>query len=142
MTGISLPLLKKAKFDFKSVEDNTTVEFVLVDRIEVLHWREVSLLVQVHSAVIASPDLVVVAMRNKSLSEDDPGMTFTSQLFVGSVTLGANTQIPHFATVPVTIPGEYDLGPMAQLVIQVIRGFSGLQALSIALSADLSLKDG
>lgn len=142
MSGLLFPLLPKTNITFDRISVGDQQLIVLVDRINLIHWREATMQVNVHSHTLTGPsDSITIGLRNQSVSEDDPAISFTDRdgSFLVGLAVTSFDVPPRYIPLYLTGPGVYQLGPMAQLVALGSRQSSG--SVSALVSVDLSLKD-
>lgn len=117
-------------------------ELVLADRVDVLHWREITLALRVHTHTLGGqPNPILINIYAQSVSDQDPGLEFLDKNFQTVLQLDNTTPIPCLM--------EANLGdgqwypsygpPMVRITAQSTQTASG--TISATISADIAVKD-
>ena len=127
--------VRKRTVDFAGLGSGLTQRLILGDRIEVLHWREITLLVRVHSHSLASgAGTIRVGTLGQSVSLDDANAEFIDPSSFNFVLLDSSTPSTAFISAPQT-----NIYPMFRLVAEGSR--TGAGALNATVSVEFSCKD-
>jgi hypothetical protein len=132
---------------FNGLAPGQNQTIILLDRVPVIEWAEVTLLLRVHSHNLASgAGVITVGAYAESISADEPGTTFLDQATFAAVALSQTTPSPTYFAVPI-MTGGLTAGGLASMpaLVQIVASgaqFSSGTILSATLSAQLSVKDG
>jgi hypothetical protein len=140
MSGFVLPVLPKRVVDFTTLVTGTE-DLILADRVPLLHWRELTLRMQIsdHSLSGGSGTIKIIVIP-QSWTAEDPGVQFLSTSTTIAATLGSTTPNPAFLSAPLTtIGGGAVIAAMARIVAQGNRLAAG--AINATLSMAFSTKD-
>ena len=113
---------------------STTADLVIVRALPVFGYREVTVLVKVHSRVLDGGATIQILASEASPSEDAPGVDFvaTAVVFTASVATGTTPALVHAGNAS-TFGGHLQI---------VVRGNRGSKGSCVAvLEADLVLKE-
>ncbi len=139
MSGVTIRAVPRRVVDFGGLITNLTEDLVLADRVDVRHWLELTMLVQVHvHSLLNGAGTITIGAFNQSLSSEDPDVTFVGATAVGSLTLDSFTGSPAYAAVPLSPIA--DVGDMVRLVASATRTQSG--TLNATISVNISAKNG
>ena len=124
------------------VTSGGTQAVVLADKVELVHWQELSMMVKVHSHSISSGSgTISVVAQPRSWSEDDPSVAFICRAGPGlPVILNRDTLTSDVQTGFMRTMGPNCVGSMVRIVALGNRTSTG--ALNATISVDLSAKDG
>jgi hypothetical protein len=142
MSGQIIPVVPRRVVDFGGVTSGSTQSLVLVDKVELVHWQELTMLVRMHSNSIASgAGTISVAAQPRSFSDDDPGVTFACSAGAGpALILGSTIANGESRTGFMRTMGPNCVGDMVRIVALGNRLNTG--TLNATISVDLSAKDG
>ena len=116
MFGNVLPVMPKRFVDFGTLATGATQEVVLADRVELLHWRELTLQIQVHSHTLAaSSNTIAIRAWPQSWTTEDPGLTFLTSAVPTSVTISSTTASPALLTLTIPTLGGYGTGAIGEI---------------------------
>jgi len=91
MAANILPVIPKRVIDFGGIATGTQT-VVLAERLPVPFWREVTMVVRVHSHTLASAsNSIQIQAKPESWTEEDPGMVFLTTGGAGNTITIANT---------------------------------------------------
>ncbi len=145
MPGYILPALPKRVVDFATLATGSTEDLILADRIPLLHWRELTLRMQISSHSLgpggSGAGTIKIIVIPQSWTQEDPGVQFLSTSTTIAATIDNSTPTPPtFLTAPlVTIGSGPVIAAMARIVAQGNRTATG--ALNATLAIDFSTKD-
>jgi hypothetical protein len=116
-------------------------EFVLADQVDILHWREATLQVWVHSHTLAAHgNTIQISVFGQSVSEDDPGLQFVYRSEMAQATIDQNSGSPSFFTLDIGQSGSmYFAPPMVRVVAAFTLNDSG--TIMATLSGNVSVKE-
>jgi hypothetical protein len=118
----------------------TPQSVVLADKVQLVHWQELTMLVKVHSVVTSGGTISIRALPC-SYSPDDPGVTFVASAGAGpAVILDANVSSPNVKTGFLRTMGPNCVGDMIRIV--ALGNKTSANALNATISVELSAKDG
>jgi hypothetical protein len=133
-----ISLMPKRLVDFARVPSGASLTHVVADQIDIIPWRELTLLVNVHGHSLASGSgTITVCLLMQSVSLDDPSLEFIVPGIgneLATVTLNGATPTPCY----LSIPCASFAAAMAQLVVIGTRASAG--SLDAQLSMSLSAK--
>ena len=97
MAGYTISAVPKRTVDFAGLDAGLTQQLILADRVDLLQWREATMLVNVYSHSLASGagTLRIIAF-GQSISADDPSLDFIDSANVFAVTLNGSTPSPAY----------------------------------------------
>ena len=136
MAGLALHVVPRTKYTFDNVPSGTTFTVPIARHIDISRFREVTLLVRVHTKSLlatGSPTIVVGAVADVPTA-DDPAQDFLSAV-LASTTIIPGTTAP--SLVLVAIPAN--AGTMISVQLTVTQGTSAA-ALQSTISVDVSAK--
>ena|SRR5258706_4662653 len=140
MSGYIIPLVAKRKVDYASLPNPGQQDVILADRVEVIHWRELTVRVQVFDhSLISNAGTITVMVIPMSWTEEEPNQPFLSSISAGDVIIQNNTLTPAFLTKNLTTNGADCMTAMARVVARGIRSAGG--AMNATISVDFSAKD-
>jgi hypothetical protein len=142
MAGVILPVIPKRFLDFATLAAGGTQEVILADRVELLHWRELTLKVRLHNHTLTGTNTVAIRVWPQSWTPEDPGVAFLTAGGVVSTTLGAATPSPGLLTLTIPTVGALAsgaIGAMARFTALATR--TGAGTMQAALTLELSSKD-
>jgi hypothetical protein len=136
MSGQRLPILPKRLVDFATLAVGSQESVILADRVDLLYWRELTVLLRVHSHSLASgAGTIALVMRPQSWTPEDPGQPFLAAAST-LLTISSGTASPALLTCSVStllVPA------MVQIAVVGTRSNAGL--LNANLSVEFSSKD-
>jgi hypothetical protein len=133
-------LVPKRVLDFTGLSSGSTEDLILADRVELLHWREVTAQIRVSTHSLSSgAGTIAIRAAAQSWTEEDPTLAFFDDSNAWSVTITSATPSPAYLTFTIPTSGTACLGHMARFTARGNRTAAG--ALSAQLSLELSLKD-
>jgi hypothetical protein len=140
MSGFALPVLPKYFLDFSTLANSATEEYILADRVPLLHWRELTMKVRVHSHSLTGSNQIQFNVKPQSWTEEDPGIPFVSFTIAAFVVILSSTPSPALLTASIpTIGGAGSIAAMAQ--ITVIGSRAGVGSMNANCSIEFSEKD-
>ena len=134
-----IPVVPERSLDFDNIPG--TQEVVLADMVDVLHWRELTLLVRVHQHSLSSgAGTIRITAQPQSWSGEDPGVTFvdTSALLPFLVVIDSNTPSPGYLSKGIQMFGVPAMTAMTRIVAKAERVAAG--AMTATVSVDLAAK--
>lgn len=101
MTSSVIPVVSKRFLDFAGLPIGSHQDLILADRLSLLHWREVTLEVQVHShSLVATPtNGITFYVFGTSWTEEEPGTLFIND-FTGGVAIQPGVPSPAYLLAP------------------------------------------
>lgn len=140
MAGYLIPLISKRLVDFSTLAIGNSQTSVLADRVDTLHWREVTLRVRVHQHTLATASgTIIIGVLPQSWTSEEPNMAFLGPPVRESL-IDSGTPSPAFMVGDVPTFGDRAvLGPLARIVAVGQRTQVG--ALRAILSLDFVVKD-
>jgi len=140
MSGFIIPIVPKRVLDFSSVAVSSSQSVIIADRIDLLHWRGISLVLKVYSHTLTSgTGTIRFDVMPQSWTSDDPGMTFLASASAQSITIGSTTKNPDYLLADVNMSGPGCMSAMAQIVATCNRISVG--SLTAQISVDFSVRD-
>jgi hypothetical protein len=143
MSGSIIPIVGKRTIDFGGLGLGNTQAVILADRVELVHWQELTLLVKVHAHSLAASSAGTISIQALpcSWTDDDPGASFVCSAGSGPpVVIDANTLSPDFKSGFMRTTGPNSVGEMVRIVALGQRVQGG--AFNATVSVELSAKDG
>src|SRR5689334_17048766 len=114
-----LPTIPKRLLNFDGLEIGGSSNIVLAQEVELLHWRELTLMVQVHSHSLSSgAGSIYVAVVPMSRTIEDPSTAFLPSNFFLTAAIAAGVPSPTLLTLTLPTLGS---GAIADMVY--ISGF-------------------
>jgi hypothetical protein len=140
MTGYVLPCVPKRTLNLgQGPLSGGTQDVILADRFEVIHWREVTIVVRVHAhSLYGTANSVDIFMLPQSTSVDDPGITFLDQSNYLSVQLASGTLVGAILTMPAN--GYNNVYP-PMIQVGARATWNGAGSISATVSVDIVVKD-
>jgi hypothetical protein len=139
MTANELPVLPKVAFAFDTLAVGASQEVVIADRVPLWNWREVTLIVRVHSHTLAGTgNQITVRVYPQSWTPEDPGLTFLN-VFLFNVSIGSATGNPGMLTASVPMLGNGAVADRVRITAIGSRVQAG--SMDAAISLELSTKD-
>jgi hypothetical protein len=136
-----LPVIPKRFLDFSTLPNGSTNEFVLADRVQLLHWRELTLTVNVHSHTLTGTNTINIFVYPQSWTEEDPAKLFLAPIAGPTLTLTAFSPSPGLLTVPIQTLGQQPaIAAMARITAGGVRAASG-GTMQATLSLRFSTKE-
>jgi len=140
VSGRLLPAIPKRTLDFATLASGATQEVILADRVPLLHWRELTLIVRVHShTLLSSANTIIILVYPQSWTSEDPDIQFVTTSAAGGVTLGPATPSPTILNCPVATVGYFSIAALARITALASRQSAGV--MQAALSLEFSSKD-
>jgi hypothetical protein len=140
MAGYIIPLLAKTTIDFGTLAVGVVEQMALIERVDLLHWRQVVLIVRLHQVLIAplAGSISIIAV-GQSWTTEEPDTLFQEDISHGGggwlPPINENTPSGALLSLPLRVA----MPPMAGLLAYGSRINPG--ALSIVASAEFSVKD-
>jgi len=135
-----LPAFPKRLINFATLAVGATEDVIIADRLPLIHWRELTMLVHVHDhSLISGAGTIQIRAAAQSWTGEDPTLQFVSSSAVWTATLSSTTPNPTYQTVPIATTGTNCLGAMVRLFARGNR--TGAGALNATISVDFSSKD-
>jgi hypothetical protein len=138
MSKMVIPVMSERLIDFTTLAAGQQQELCLADRIDLRAWREVTLVLRIHSHTVSGSDTMTVWVRPQSWTPDDPGIVFLGGI-AGLATISATTPSPGLLTAAVATTGTQPVGSLARVTINGTR--SGASAMRATLSIAFAAKD-
>lgn len=140
MSFYRIPVVPKRKVDFTNLVNGTTEDLVLAERVELVQWREVQLLVGVTDHTISGTyGTISILAIPESWSEEDPTISFLSSSSYG-VTIDNTTPSPAYLNTNLLMLGSDCVGTMARIVARGSKTSAGSQSANIVV--ELAVTDG
>jgi hypothetical protein len=142
MAGQVIEAAPKRLVDFAGLSSGGTQDFILADRVPVPSWRELTLLVRVHSHAIASgAGTITIMAAPQSWTPEDPGLTFLTTPSTGwtQLALSNATLSPGFVTTNFIVGNANCTSAMTRLIARGNRTNTG--TLNALISVAFSVKD-
>jgi microcystin-dependent protein len=134
-----LPVLPKRSLDFGTLAVGASQDIIVGDRVELLHWRELSLKVRVHSHTLSGSNTIAISVFPQSHTPEDPSVQWLSQGTSTFVTLSASTPSPALLTLAVpTASGVQPIAAMARVIATGSRAGAG--TMQVSLTVEFSAK--
>jgi hypothetical protein len=134
LRGRALPVLPKKFLDFSTLPVGGSQEVVLADRVELLHWRELTLKVRVHSHTMTGSNNVAIAVYPQSWTWEDPGIQWLTSGTSTFAVIDASTPSPGLVNLVVpTLSGAQPIAAMARLTAFAQRAGAGTMRATITL---------
>jgi len=131
-------VLPERQFSFPG-PDSGTQNLMMLERIDLLQWRELTLRVRVHSHTLAgSSNTISVSVLPQSWTEEDPGLIFLGATAAGSVTMGTSTPSPALLTASIATLGANAIAALGALQVTGVRVGAG--TMNATLSIDICHK--
>lgn len=141
MAGYVQEAVPERVVDFSTLAVGGVEDVILADRIVLERWRELTLLVHVHSHSLAGGiGDITISIYPISWTDEDPSLAFLPAASTGSVTIDSTATSPGYLIAPITMYGLNCMGPMARVVAHGHRSLAG--ALNATVSIGFSCKDG
>jgi hypothetical protein len=140
MTGYVIPCVPKRSVTF-AMTNGTSNEVILADRVELVHWREITMMFRVHSHTLGgTPNTIQLGVYAQTHSGDDPGLLFIDPESITTVSLNQNTPTGALLELPFQDWNNAPYhAPMLRVVAQATKTATG--QLSAVITADISVKD-
>jgi hypothetical protein len=142
MAGLVIATTPKRVVDFSGLTSGSTQDFILADRVPILHWRELTAVVRVHSLNIgAGVGQINIYAAQQSWTPEDPGLPFLTNAasWVLATALSSTTQTPGSVAAPLTMGGSNCLGAMTRLIARGNRTAAG--SLNATITVEIVAKD-
>lgn len=140
--ALALPVLPKSVLNFATLPNPGTQEIVLADRVELLHWRELTLKVRVHSHTLTGSNTIAIKVWGMSWTPEEPGFQFPVASTTNVVTLSSSTPNPGMLSLSIPTLGAFGSGAipgMARFTALGSRASAG--SMQAALTLELSTKE-
>jgi hypothetical protein len=131
MAGTLLPLIPKRVFDFGALANSTTLQFPLVERIDVSRYIDCMVALRVHAASITTLNSLVFDLYGDGFTTEDPGLLFRTSSPLATQSVTAAT--PLLLTYGATVRGEF-----VTFILTATKAVAG--NLSATVSVDLVLR--
>lgn len=134
MANLLVPLFSLRRWSFDNLSSSGVINIVVVREIPCAAYRELTLLVRVHSASFASGASIKLAATEVAPTDDQPGSDFPSLSSLCSIGINSSTS-----------PALYDasangpFGGSVRIELLATRGTSG--SCQADLEADIVLKE-
>jgi hypothetical protein len=134
----------KRAFDFgNNIPVGATQSIVLADQVELLHWRELTMIVRVHSHSLTGSNSISVTAWPQSTTPEDPNIVWLTSDKSNSVFIQASTPIPSMLTADLVTIGTdndpYTVANMVQILVQPFR--AGVGSMQATISVEISAKE-
>jgi len=136
MAGRIILVSPKRVFDFSGAPVGSTASVIAADRVDVVQWRELTLIARVHAMAIDPLNQIQVNVLQQSWTPEEPSMEFVNLNLPQGVILNSGLTPP--AMTSVQLNAEEVTG-IVRIVVVGIRNSSG--PLSATVSIDFSAKD-
>lgn len=132
-------VLPERQFSFPG-PGNGTQQMLMLERINLLEWRELTLRVRVHTHTLGgTSNTISVAVVPQSWTEEDPGLIFLGATAAGTVTIGTSTPSPALLTTSITTLGANGIAALGALQVTGVRAGAG--TMNATLSIDICPKE-
>jgi hypothetical protein len=135
MRGVALPVIPKRFFDFANLA-NGQQEVILADRIPLIEWRELTLLVRVHSHTLTGTNTIAINVYPQSWTAEEPGLQFLTGSAAAQTTIGTATPSPGVVALTVPTLGSNAIVGMARVTATATRTGAGTMQASLSLEFD------
>lgn len=136
MAGTVLRATPKRLVNFSTLATGAQQELVLTDRVPVVDWRELTMIVQVYSSQIPSGAAISIRAYPQSVSADDPGLFFIDARSPWEISLPSTT--PACLSVPIA---STSVGALLRITARGSRG-AAAGAITAGVSVCIAGKDG
>jgi hypothetical protein len=134
MAGALIRAVPKRTINFAGLLSGSSQAFVLAEELDVSDWREIVVMVKVHShSVAAGAGFIYIRAYPQSLSAEDPGMQFVDKSATYFVFIDNTIPSPAYLTFNIS------QAPRLMLVAEGVRNGAG--TITATVSIDVSLKD-
>jgi len=138
MAGYIIPVVPKRLIDFGVLPNGSTQDLILADRIELLHWREVNLTVQVHQHAVAGGGSITIIAIAQSWTSAEPETTFLGSEFqAGAIT--SSTVSPTLITFSLAMGGTNCMTALARVIARGVG--AGAASLRAVVTVEFAVKD-
>jgi hypothetical protein len=142
MSGIVIPLMAERVVDFSGLSSSGLLDHVLAQRIPVHQWRQMALIVRIHSLTINGTDGFSVEARLDSFTPEDPTIVWLSfNQNAGSVFINSSTPSPTLLRVPIQTIGPAAWASYGAVVARCNSGHTSGLPLRATISLSLEAKD-
>jgi hypothetical protein len=139
MAGVTFEAVPKRFVSYDGL-DLGSQEIILADKVEVLQWRKLTLLVKVYGHSLASgAGNIVIGAYPQTASVDDPNLEFIERTVLYGPTIDASVVAPAYFTTGLPVESLSCFGPLLRVVAFGTRLSPG--AMSATVSVDVSAKD-
>ena len=118
---------------------NGSQQLTVLERIDLLQWRELTLRVHVHSHTLTGSNVISVALYPQSWTEEDPGLIFIDANSAGGTTILASATSPCFQVAAISTLGADGIAALGALRVTGTRASGG--TIKATLSIDICAKD-
>jgi hypothetical protein len=143
MSGHIIPIVQKRKVDFATLANNATQDVILADRIDLVHWREVTMMVRVSEHTLNNgAGSITLSVLMQSWTAEDPSVVFLGTLAQpADIVINSSSPLaPYYATISLPMTGDIDcMTAMARIIARGSRSNAG--ALTATFSIEFSAKD-
>lgn len=144
MKDFLIPLVPKRVVTFDRMQVGLAVNqfFTLLDRIDILQWRELTLLVNVHIHTVGAGNTIYIYAAAQSVTPEDPTLDFIDRFGIDEwVTIESTTPSPAFLKhiIPTGGSTTNPFGDMLQIVAEANR--TSANPISATISVTLSVKN-
>jgi hypothetical protein len=142
MSGLIIMAVPKRVVSFANLPVSTTQELVLADRIDLVDWRELTLILNVHGHSLGgTTNTIGIRAISQSWTAEDPKLEFLGDIF--SVNIDSDTLIPELRFIPIA-PFGYGGGVISAMARITALGTRGVNpgAMDATVSVQISAKDG
>ena len=140
MAGRRLPILPKRLLDFSNIAVSGSGQtIVIADRIELLDWRELTLVLRVHSHNVASTNTIEIHLQNTSRSDEDPSLDFIGSQIASFPLITSSTPIPSLFEIAVPTTGMDCVADLARINARGTRNAAA--TISALVTLEFSTKD-
>ena len=140
LSNQALVVCQKQVLDFGNFATGVSFQTILADRLELLQWREITAVLNVHTHSLGSgAGTISVVFYQQSWSEEDPGTPFLGS---GAQTFTLNSSTPNPACLALALPmlgTTFALADMTQIRAFFSRSAAG--PLNATISLRLFAKD-
>jgi hypothetical protein len=137
MSEMMIEVMPKRSFDFATVAVGGSQDVILADRVELLEWRELTMIVRVHSHTLTGSNTISVYAFPQSWTSEDPASLFWDPAFVNGVVITSTTPSPALLEVNLPTVGNYAskaILAMARFVSRVNKVGAGTVRCSLTIS--------
>ena len=146
MDGEIIQVVPKRNLDFTTLGVGDTQQVVLADRVDIVQWREVTMMVMVHNHSLANgAGTINIWATPESRSAEDPGLTFLYTSVTPGTLIDGSKPSPTYLTKALAgfnagFGGVINFGDMLRVMATGSRVAAG--AITATISVNISGKDG
>ena len=133
MSGSFLPVIPKRLFDFSAVPTVGTLDVVAADRLQLLHWRELTLTIRVHGYTLTSGNGIGIFFYPQSFTDEEPAVPFLGPKRLAAL-IDPLTPNPGFLTVTIPTLGADAVADMTRIVVSGSRTVAGTIAATLSMA--------